>query len=52
MAGSWRERQQEAIDAGAPLPPVEDWVSQVDYVVKLVGTDHIGMGLDVLAGGN
>ena len=48
----WRERQQEAIEAGAPLPTVEDWANQVDYVVRLTGPDHVGLGLDLMAGGN
>jgi membrane dipeptidase len=48
----WRENQQQAIEAGAPLPTVEEWVDQVDYVVKLVGADHIGLGLDLMTGGN
>ena len=47
----WRQRQEEAILAGAPLPTVEDWVDQVDYVVKLVGAEHIGLGLDLMSGG-
>ena len=48
----WRERQQEAIEAGAPLPTVEDWTNQVDYVVRLTGPDHVGLGLDLMAGGH
>ena len=43
----WRELQQENIDAGAPLPTVEDWTNQVDYAVKLVGEDSVGIGLDL-----
>ena len=43
----WRERQQELIEAGGPLPTVEeDWTNHVDYAVKLVGEDHVGIGLD------
>jgi membrane dipeptidase len=48
----WRENQREAIDAGAPLPTVEEWADQIDYVVRLVGADYVGMGLDMMAGGN
>jgi membrane dipeptidase len=48
----WRENHQEAIEADAPLPTVEEWADQIDYVVKLVGADYVGMGLDLLAGGN
>ena len=47
----WRERQQELIDAGAPLPTVEDWTNHVDHAVRLVGDDHVGIGLDMEAGG-
>jgi hypothetical protein len=37
----WRENQRQAIEAGAPLPTVEEWAGQVEYVVRLVGDDHI-----------
>jgi membrane dipeptidase len=48
----WRELQRELIDAGAPLPTVEeDWMNHVDHAVKLVGDDHVGIGLDMEAGG-
>ena len=48
----WRERQQEAIAAGAPVPTVEDWANQVDYIVSLAGPGHVGLGLDLMSGGN
>ena len=48
----WRDRQEQAIQRGAPLPTVQDWVDQADYVVRLVGDDHIGIGLDLMAGGH
>ncbi len=48
----WRERQQEAIVAGAPVPTVEDWANQVDYIVGLAGPGHVGLGLDLMSGGN
>lgn len=48
----WRENQQQAIEAGAPLPTVEDWADQIDYIVKLVGADCAGLGLDLMSGGN
>lgn len=47
----WRELQQRAIDAGAPLPTEEDWVDAVDYAVNLVGEDYIGIGTDMMSGG-
>ena len=47
----WKERQQELVDAGAPLPSVEDWVEQLEHVLSLVGDDHVGIGLDLMSGG-
>ncbi len=47
----WRERQQELVDAGAPLPSVEDWVEQLEHVLSLVGDDNVGIGLDLMSGG-
>jgi membrane dipeptidase len=47
----WRELQQESIDAGVPHPTVEDWTNQIDYAVKLVGEDHVGIGLDMNGAG-
>ena len=47
----WRERQQQTIDAGGPLPTEEDWAKHVDYAVNLVGEDYIGIGTDLLDGG-
>ena len=47
----WRERQQQTIDAGGPLPTEEDWAKHVDYAVNLVGEDYIGIGTDMLSGG-
>lgn len=48
----WRDRQEQALRRGAPLPTVGDWAAQADYVVRLVGDDHIGIGLDLLSGGH
>ena len=48
----WRERQREALALGAPLPTVEDWVNQIDYLVGLVGADHAALGLDLMSGGH
>ena len=48
----WRQRHDEAVAAGAPLPTVQDWAEQVAWVVRLVGPDHVGLGLDLMAGGN
>lgn len=48
----WRDRQEQALRRGAPLPTTADWADQADYVVRLVGDDHIGIGLDLLSGGH
>ncbi|MBI3978295.1 MAG: membrane dipeptidase [Chloroflexi bacterium] len=32
------------------LPTVEHYLRQIDYVVNLVGVDHVGMGMDYLDG--
>ena len=34
----------------APLPTVQDWADQVDYAVKLVGPEYVGLGLDLTLG--
>ncbi len=46
----WREVHKKAVDAGAPLPTVEDWTDQVDYAVEMVGDSHVGIGLDLMSG--
>jgi membrane dipeptidase len=48
----WRELQQDVIDAGGPLPTVNDWADHVEYALKLVGDDYIGIGTDMQAGPN
>ena len=48
----WRDRQGLAIQNGAPLPTVLDWVDQSAYVIDLIGDDHIAIGLDLMAGGH
>ena len=47
----WRELNRERIDAGAPVATVEDWTNHVDYAVKLIGEDSVGIGLDFAAAG-
>ena len=46
----WREVHDEAVEAGAPLPTVEEWTDQVDYAVEMVGDSYIGIGLDLMSG--
>ena len=36
--------------ASVPLPGVPDWADNVDYAVKLVGSNHVGLGLDLMDG--
>ena len=50
--GPGESLQQDIINAGGPLPTVEDWANHVDYGVKLVGDDFIGIGTDMQAGPN
>ena len=48
----WRELHRKAIEAGRPLPTVDDWANQVDYVVEITGDSHIAIGLDLMSGPN
>jgi membrane dipeptidase len=41
---------QEDPTALASLPTVDEWAEHVDYVIKLVGADHVAIGLDMVAG--
>jgi membrane dipeptidase len=41
---------KEAPSALPFLPTVDDWIAHVDYVIKLVGPDHVAIGLDMVAG--
>src|SRR5262249_39310483 len=34
-----------------PGPTLDEWVEQVDYVIHLVGEDHVAMGFDQSRGG-
>jgi membrane dipeptidase len=51
-AEPWRQRNDDALAAGAPVPTVEEWAEQAAFVVDFVGDAHIGIGLDLMAGGN
>jgi len=31
-------------------PTIEDYLNQIDYMVRLVGADHVGIGLDISEG--
>jgi membrane dipeptidase len=41
----------EAIDRRYPRASVHDLVDHIDYVVQLIGIDHVGIGSDFYAGG-
>lgn len=45
----WRELQQKDLDAGVPLPTVEDWAENTLYEVNMFGDDNVGIGLDMIA---
>ncbi len=51
----WLERYvkpwKQLVPDEAPGPTIDEWVEQVDYVIKLVGEDHIAMGFDMSRGG-
>jgi membrane dipeptidase len=41
---------KEDPSAISSLPTVDEWAEHVDYVIKLVGADHVAVGLDMVAG--
>jgi membrane dipeptidase len=36
--------------AATLVPTADEWAEHVDYVIKLVGPDHVGIGLDMFGG--
>ena len=32
------------------IPTADEWAEHVDYVIKTVGVDHVGIGLDMAGG--
>jgi membrane dipeptidase len=36
--------------AGAPIPTMDDYIATVDYMINLVGDDHVAIGLDLMFG--
>jgi membrane dipeptidase len=36
--------------ARAPIPTMDDYVATVDYLINLVGDDHVAIGLDLMFG--
>ena len=49
---AWRARGgwKEDPEAEAFLPTADEWAEHVDYVIKLVGADHVAIGLDMAGG--
>ena len=41
----------EKIDKKHPRADLEDFVNHLDYAVRLIGIDHVGIGSDFYAGG-
>ena len=37
-------------EAAALVPTADDWAAQVDHVIRTVGADHVGIGLDLVGG--
>jgi membrane dipeptidase len=56
MDREFRERWMALADwkedpsALSSLPTADEWAEHVDYVIKLVGADHVAIGLDMVAG--
>ncbi|MCF6216394.1 MAG: dipeptidase [Emcibacter sp.] len=46
----WQKGRQ-AIDENFPLATVKDFVDHIDYAVKLIGVDHVGISSDFDGGG-
>jgi membrane dipeptidase len=50
---NWREvfrPFQDHPEAVPLVPTADEWAEQVDYVIKLIGADHVGIGLDMFGG--
>jgi membrane dipeptidase len=45
------ERRNGALEERWPLATVPDLVDHIDYVVRLIGIDHVGIGSDFEGGG-
>jgi membrane dipeptidase len=45
------ERRRAELDARWPPPNVGDFVNHIDYMVKLIGIDHVGISSDFDGGG-
>jgi len=36
--------------SAAVLPTVDEYIAHIEYVIKLVGADHVAIGLDMVNG--
>lgn len=52
MRRRWRDMWSQPWhdDPEAPIPTVEDWADHVERAVKLIGADHVAIGLDLFQG--
>ena len=41
---------EDDAEAAALIPTPDDWAAQVDHVIRTVGADHVGIGLDLVPG--
>lgn len=46
----WKELAEWKEDPSAVLPTVDEYVAHIEYVIKLVGADHVAIGLDMVNG--
>lgn len=53
MRAAWRSSfapWSDDAEAQPLLPTADEWAEEVDYIIKLVGPDHVGIGLDMVGG--
>lgn len=52
MQRLWQDiaRWREFREAGPFLPTADEWAAHVDHVIRLVGADHVAIGLDMTGG--
>jgi membrane dipeptidase len=41
---------KQSVPAGAMVPTMDDYVATVDYLINLLGEDHVAIGLDLMWG--
>jgi len=51
VAATYQRRLKQEVDAKWPRASVKDLVDQIDYVVKLLGIDYVGIASDFDGGG-